>query len=68
MESNNNALAVLKLLKQSADESGRVEIDVNEICRATSLSNDDVQECLRDLEYEGFLRTEMACVIAKEWR
>ena len=67
MDNHNAALAVLKTLKQSADETGRVEIDLSEICRAMTMSSDDVQECLQDLEYEGFLRMELACVIAKEW-
>jgi DNA-binding IclR family transcriptional regulator len=66
--SNNNALSVLKILKKAADGNGRMEIDLNEICRATALSSDDVQECLRDLEYEGYVKLEIAVVIVEDWR
>jgi DNA-binding IclR family transcriptional regulator len=66
--SNNNALAILKLLRKAADQNGRAEIDLNEISRATALSSDDVQESLRDLEYEGCLKLEIAVVLGDDWR
>jgi DNA-binding IclR family transcriptional regulator len=68
MQNNNNALSVLKVLRRMIDENGRVEIDMDEVCRAASLSPDDLRRCLDDLQYEGYVQVEVACVVCEEWR
>jgi hypothetical protein len=67
-ESNNHALNVLKALRARADRKGKVQIDMNELCRVTGLEEIVMRECLSDLENERFIRTEIICYIADEWR
>jgi DNA-binding GntR family transcriptional regulator len=67
-ENKNQALNLLKALRARAGRAGKVQLDMQEMCRATTLSEDDVRECLIDLESEGFIRTEIVCHIAEEWR
>jgi DNA-binding IclR family transcriptional regulator len=70
MESNgnNHALSVLKALRSRAGQDGEVHVDMHEVCRAAGLQEEDVRECLADLEYEGYIRTEVICYLAEEWR
>jgi CTP-dependent riboflavin kinase len=67
-ENKNYALSVFKALKARAGRGGRVQMDMNELCRAAGLSEQDAKECLTDLEHEGFIRTEITHFVAKEWR
>jgi DNA-binding IclR family transcriptional regulator len=67
-ENTNYALNLLKALRTRAGRGGKVQMDMNEICRASGLDEADVRECLTDLEAEGFITTEIICYIAKEWR
>jgi DNA-binding IclR family transcriptional regulator len=67
-ENNNYALNLLKALRTRAGRGGKVQMDMNEICRAAGLDEVDVRECLTDLEHGGFLTTEIICYINKEWR
>ncbi len=68
MESNNKALTVLRKLKSLMRRAGKVQLETSEACRITGLSEDELRECLSDLECEGYIRTEIVCHIAKEWR
>jgi DNA-binding GntR family transcriptional regulator len=65
---NNHALSLLKALRSMAGSEGEVRIDMHEVCRAAGLDEVEVRECLSDLEYEGFISTEIVCQIAEEWR
>ena len=67
-ENKNYALNLLKALRAKAGRGGKVQMDMNELCRATGLSEEDAKDCLTDLEHEGFIRTEITCYVAKEWR
>lgn len=68
-ENNNNfALNLLKALRARAGRGGKVQMDMNEICRASGLDETDARECLIDLEAGGFVTTEIICHITKEWR
>jgi DNA-binding IclR family transcriptional regulator len=67
-ENNNYALNLLKALRTRAGRGGKVQMDMNEICRASNLDENDVRECLSDLEHQGFVRTEITCFIEKQWR
>jgi hypothetical protein len=67
-ENKNYALALFKALKARAGRGGKVQIDINELCRAAGLEDEDVRECLIDLEHEGFIRTEIVCYVREEWR
>ena len=67
-EGTNYGLSLLKVLKSKAGQDGRVQIDMSELCRAAGLEEQDVKECLVDLENEGFIATEMVCTIAEGWR
>jgi DNA-binding IclR family transcriptional regulator len=67
-ENENYALKILKALREKAGRNGKVQMDMNEICRATSLDEAEVKECLTDLEYGGFITTEIICYVAKGWR
>jgi DNA-binding IclR family transcriptional regulator len=67
-ENNNYALNLLKALRSKSGRGGKVQMDMNEICRASGLDESDVRECLADLENQGFIRTEIICFIAKDWR
>jgi DNA-binding IclR family transcriptional regulator len=70
MESNgnNHALSVLKALRSMAGPDGEVHVDMSELCRAAGLQEEDVKECLSDLECEGYISTEIMVQIAEEWR
>lgn len=67
-ENTNYALKLLKALRTRAGRNGKVQMDMNEICRANGLDEVEVKECLTDLEYGGFVTTEIICYVAKEWR
>lgn len=67
-ESTNYALNLLKALRARAGRGGKVQIEMNELCRVAELSDEDARECLTDLEAEGFITTEIVCHISKEWR
>jgi DNA-binding IclR family transcriptional regulator len=67
-ENKNYALNLLKALRAMAGRGGKVQIDMQELCRAAGLSEEDARECLSDLEHEGFIRTEITCYVATEWR
>jgi DNA-binding IclR family transcriptional regulator len=67
-ENNNYALDLLKALRTRAGRGGKVQMDMNELCRAAGLDEPDVRECLTDLECGGFITTEIVCHINKEWR
>jgi DNA-binding IclR family transcriptional regulator len=67
-ENNNYALNLLKALRMRAGRNGKVQMDMDELCRATGLDEVDVKECLTDLEHGGFITTEIICHLAKEWR
>jgi DNA-binding IclR family transcriptional regulator len=67
-ENNNYALNLLKALRARAGRGGKVQMDMNELCRAAGLDGQDARECLTDLEAEGFITTEIVCHIKKEWR
>lgn len=67
-ENKNYALNLLKVLRTKAGRGGKIQIDMNEICRAVGLDESEVRDSLTDLECEGYLRTEIICYIAKEWR
>jgi hypothetical protein len=41
---------------------------MSELCRAAGLQEEDVKECLSDLECEGYISTEIMVQIAEEWR
>jgi len=66
--SNNQALSLFKALRSMAGPDGEVHIDMHEICRAAGLDEADVRECLTDLEYEGYITTEIIASIAEEFR
>jgi DNA-binding IclR family transcriptional regulator len=66
--SNNHALSLLKALRSMAGPDGEVRIDMHEVCRAAGLDEIDVQECLGDLENEGYLSSEIVVQIVEEWR
>jgi len=69
MENNSNyALSLFKALRSMAGPDGEVHIDMHEVCRAAGLDEVEVRECLTDLEYEGYISTEITCQIAEEWR
>lgn len=65
---NNHALAILKLLRARAGPDGEVHLDMQEVCRAGCLDEDDVRDCLTDLEQARFITTEIICYVAEEWR
>ena len=67
-ENKNYALNLLKALRARAGRGGRIQIDMNEICRAAGLDETDARECLIDLEAGGFITTEIICYVAKGWR
>jgi DNA-binding IclR family transcriptional regulator len=67
-ENNNYALNLLKALRTRAGRGGKVQMDMNELCRVAGLSDQETRECLSDLECHGFITTEIVCHIAKEWR
>jgi DNA-binding IclR family transcriptional regulator len=67
-ENKNYALNLLKALRARAGRGGKLQIDMDEICRAAGLDEMDVKECLTDLEHQGFVRTEITCFIEKQWR
>jgi|HubBroStandDraft_4_1064222.scaffolds.fasta_scaffold14156_3 hypothetical protein len=67
-ENKNYALNLLKALRARAGRGGKLQIDMNEICRATGLDEVDLKECLTDLEHEGFITIEIICYITQEWR
>lgn len=64
METNNNALTLLKVLRGGMKRGGRVDMDMAELCRTTGLPEYDVRECLSDLEAENYLRTELTIFVA----
>jgi DNA-binding IclR family transcriptional regulator len=66
--SNNHALRLLKTLKSMAGPDGEVHIDLYEVCRAAGLDENDLRECIADLENEGYLSSEIVVQIAEEWR
>ena len=67
-ENNNYALGLLKALRARAGRGGKVQMEMDELCRAAGLSGEDARECLTDLEAGGFITTEIVCHIKKEWR
>ncbi|MGA3104743.1 MAG: hypothetical protein ABSD53_09700 [Terriglobales bacterium] len=67
-ENNNYALNLLKALRAQAGRGGKVQMEMNELCRVAGLDEPDVRECLIDLECQGFITTEIVCHIRKEWR
>jgi DNA-binding IclR family transcriptional regulator len=67
-ENNNYALNLLKALRARAGRGGKVQMDMNELCRVAGLDEADVRECLADLEHTGFITTEIVCRINKGWR
>jgi len=67
-ENNNYALNLLKALRTRAGRGGKVQMEMNELCRVAGLSDEDARECLSDLEAGGFITTEIICYITKEWR
>jgi DNA-binding IclR family transcriptional regulator len=67
-ENNNHALSLLKALRSMSGRGGKVQIDMHELCRAAGLDENDVRECLADLEHGGFITSEIVCYIAEEWR
>jgi DNA-binding IclR family transcriptional regulator len=68
IENKNYALSLFKILKSGAGNDGKVQVDMGDLCRAAGLEEEDVRECLVDLEAEGFISTEIVCTIAEEWR
>ena len=66
--SNNHALSLFKTLRSMAGSNGEVHIDMHEVCRAAGLDENDVRECLIDLESEGYISSEIVVQIAEEWR
>jgi DNA-binding IclR family transcriptional regulator len=67
-DGNNHALRLFKALRSMAGSDGEVHIDMHEVCRAAGLDEVEVRECLTDLEYEGYIGTEIICYIGEEWR
>ena len=51
-----------------AGPDGSVHIDMHEVCRAAGLDENDVRDCLSDLESESYISSEMGVQLAEEWR
>jgi DNA-binding IclR family transcriptional regulator len=67
-ENTNYALNLFKVLRAKAGRGGKVQMEMNELCRVVGLSEEDARECLSDLQCEGFITTEIICYINEEWR
>jgi hypothetical protein len=51
-----------------AGPDGSVHIDMHEVCRAAGLDENDVRDCLSDLESESYISSEIVVQLAEEWR